>query len=114
MPRNCEERIKKDPPIMHVIERVLDRFQEGCSGCVAEIIGPIVGQIKSDLPVFKGPAKIRSDFTGPRPPNVPSWHRSCLTDTGLLPAGSRCVPSSLKVVRKLSPSNSVVSERSVA
>lgn len=49
---------------MHVIERVLDRFQEWCSGCVAESIGSIVGQIKWDLTSFSGVQNISSDFTG--------------------------------------------------
>ena len=111
MPRNCEERIKKDPPIMHVIERVLDRFQEGCSGCVERSIGPIVGQIKWDLLVFKGASEIPSGFTGSRPPNFPSRYWSCQSDTDLLPAGSRCVPSSLKVVSELSPYNRAVNAR---
>ena len=111
MPRSCAERIKKDPPIMHVIERVLDRFQEGCSGCVERSIGPIVGQIKWDLLVFMGASEIPSGFTGSRPPNFPSRHWSCQSDTDLLPAGSRCVSSSLKIVSKLSSYNRAVNDR---
>ena len=111
MPRNCEERIKKDPPIMHVIERVLDRFQEGCSGCVKRSIGLIVGQIKWDLIVFKGASEMPSGFTGSRPPNFPRRHLSCQPDTDLLPAGSLSVPSSLKVASELSPYNRAVNDR---
>ena len=61
---------------MHVIERVRDRFQEGCSGCVNWSIGLIVGQIKWDLLVFKGASEMPSGFTGSRPPNFPRRHWS--------------------------------------
>ena len=92
---------------MHVIERVRDRFQEGCSGCVERSIGPIVGQIKWDLLVFKGASEIPSGFTGARPPNFPSRYWAFPPDTDLLPAGSRSVPSSLK----LSPYKRAVNDR---
>ena len=107
MPRNCEERIKKDPPIMHVIERVLDRFQEWCSGCVGRSIGPIVGQIKSDPPSFLGVLKKTSDFAGL---DHLIFHAGTETDTGLLPAGSRCVPNLFKDVSEFSQSNGTASE----
>ena len=95
---------------MHVIERVLDRFQEGCSGCVDLSIGPTVRQIKWYLSVFKGTAEFPSDFTGDRQPSLPSWCWSCQSDTGLLLVGSRCVPNSFKVLRELSLFSSAASE----